>query len=514
MKRDSLPQHDIPALSGNNAPVQDELVAENLPVIGDMPTDLNGLYVRNGPNPYFQPGWRYHAYDGDGMLHSIHFDRGQVSYRNRWVQTRALGEEIAAGQSLWTGLKEAPRRDTPEQPLKNTSNTDVKFHAGRLITMWYRSGLPYAVDPFTLAPLGAADYGGALSRLSAHSRPDEHTGELLFFDYDTQPPYMRYGVIGPDRQLKHQIEVPLPGPRLPHDMAVTQHYTILHDFPLLLDDDALAAGRYKLRFHPEMVTRFAVIPRHGHADQIRWFEAKPTYMLHVVNAWEEGDEVVMVGTPYRMHQTDDGRIDARKLEHTIHHRQRDFVLYQWRFNLKTGRTTEGVIDDVLNAEFPVINSAFQGRPSQHSYHIVFPYGGKEEVRFTGLAKMNHRTGAWQAWSEGPLAFYNEPAFAPSDGANLHVAPCDGANPRVAPCDGANPRVAPCDGAGLTLADEDNGYLVTIAWNPATQQSEVQVFNARGTEFGRGPIARVPLPRRVPHGFHATFVSRAVLQRWS
>ena len=479
MRPDDLPMHEIPALSGNNAPIHDELDLPDLPVVGEMPNDLNGIYVRNGPNPYYAPDWRYHAFDGDGMLHAITFDRGRVSYRNRWVRTAALQEEQHAGQALWKGIKEPPRRDTPGQPMKNTSNTDVKYHAGRLISMWYRSGMPYAVDPYTLAPLGTADYGGALSRISAHSRPDEHTGELLFFDYDTQPPFMQYGVIGPDRQLKHRIDVPLPGPRLPHDMAVTEHYTILHDFPLLLDDDALAAGRYKLRFHPEMPTRFAVLPRYGSAEQIRWFEARPTYLLHVVNAWEEGDEVVMVGTPYRTHEGEDGRIDARRLERTIHLRQRDFVLYEWRFNLKTGRTTEGVIDDVLNTEFPVINSAFQGRKTRHSYHIVFPHGGREEVRFTGLAKMNHETGAYAAWSEGPQAFYNEPAFAPRDGAT----------------------------------EEDDGYVVTIAWNPAQQRSEVQVFDARGHEFGRGPIARVPLPRRVPHGFHATFVSRAVLERW-
>ncbi|KNZ31832.1 MAG: apocarotenoid-15,15'-oxygenase [Methylibium sp. NZG] len=479
MKPDDLPMHDIPALAGNNAPVHDELVLDNLPVIGELPADLNGLYVRNGPNPYFQPDWRYHAFDGDGMLHAIHFDRGRLSYRNRWVRTAGLDEEVAAGHALWKGIKEPPRRDAPGQPMKNTSNTDVKYHAGRLISMWYRSGMPYAVDPYTLEPLGTADYGGALTRISAHSRPDERTGELLFFDYDTKPPYMQYGVIGPDRKLKHRIDVPLPGPRLPHDMAVTEHYTILHDFPLLLDDDALAAGRYKLRFHAEMPTRFAVVPRYGSAEQIRWFEARPTYLLHVVNAWEEGDEVVMVGTPYRTHEDEHGQIDARRLERTIHFRQRDFVLYEWRFNLATGRTAERVIDDVLNTEFPAINPAYQGRKTQHSYHIVFPHGGKEEVRFTGLAKMNHRTGAYAAWSEGPEAFYNEPAFAPRDGST----------------------------------GEDDGYVVTIAWNPALLRSEVQVFDARGTEFGRGPIARVPLPRRVPHGFHATFVSRDVLTRW-
>ncbi len=484
MKPNDLPTHDVPALAGNNAPIQDELVIDDLPVIGELPADLNGIYVRNGPNPFFQPTWRYHAFDGDGMLHALHFDRGRVSYRNRWIATEHLAEEQAMGQTQWTGLKEPPRKDRPEAPMKNTANTDVKFHAGRLICMWYRSGMPYAVDPYTLAPLGRADYGGAIDRISAHSRPDERTGELLWFDYDAKPPYMRYGVIGPDGRPKHQIDVPLPGPRLPHDMAVTEHYTVLHDFPLLQDEEARALGRYKLKFHTDMPTRFAVIPRYGQASEIRWFTAKPCYMLHVVNAWEEtdavhGDEVVMVGTPYRNYFADDGRLDAHRLERTIHFRQRDFWLYEWRFNLTTGQTTERVIDDVINAEFPVINSAWQGRKSQYSYHIVFPYGGREEVRFCGLAKFNHQTGGYAAWSEGPQAFYNEPGFAPRDGATA----------------------------------EDDGYLVTIAWNPLAQRSEVQVFDASGTEFGRGPIARVPLPRRVPNGFHASFVSQAVLQRW-
>lgn len=479
MKRDDLPLHEIPALAGNNAPIADELDIDRLEVEGELPADFNGLYVRNGPNPYFAPDWRYHAYDGDGMVHALRFDRGQASYRNRWVRTSALAEEVAAGHPLWKGIKEKQRQDRPDEPMKNTSNTDVKFHAGRLVTMWYRSGMPYALDPLTLQTVGRADYGGALSRISAHSRPDEATGELVWFDYGTEAPYMRYGVVGPDGRARHQIDVPLPGPRLPHDMAITPNYTILHDFPLLLDEEAWKLGRYKLNFRPDLPTRFAVLPRHGSADQIRWFEARPCYLLHVVNAWEEGDEVVMVGTPYRTYEDAHGRIDARRLEHTIHNRQRDFWLYEWRFDLKTGRTHERVIDDVLNTEFPVINSAYQGLPTQHSYHIVFPHGGREEVRFTGIAKVNHRTGGYMAWSEGPESFYNEPGFAPRDG----------------------------------CAAEDDGYVVTYAWNAAKQRSEVQVFDARGTEFGRGPIARVLLPRRVPNGFHATYVSAEVLRRW-
>jgi len=479
MKLSELPVHDIPALNGNNAPISDEAVFENLAVIGKLPEDLNGLYVRNGPNAFYAPDWRYHAYDGDGMLHAVCFSRGRATYRNRWIGTRALNEERAAGHSLWKGLKEPMRRDRPDEPLKNTANTDIKYHAGRLLAMWYRSGVPYALDPMTLETIGPETYGGAFERISAHSRPDQHTGELMFFDYGLTAPYMQYGVVGPDRKLKHRIEIPLPGPRLPHDMAITEHYSILHDFPLLPDPEALKAGRYKVRFHPEQPSRFAVVPRHGSVPDIRWFEAKPGYMLHVVNAWEEGEVVVMVGTPYRMHTDDEGRIDARRLEKTINLRQRDFLLYEWRFDLRTGRTAERVIDDVLNSEFPVMNSAYQGRPSRYTYNILFPPGGREEPRFPALVKYDLSTGGFIAFGGGPQYFYNEPGFAPRDNA----------------------------------AAEDDGYLVGLVWNPVELQSEVQVFDCRGARLAEGPVARIILPRRVPHGFHATFVSDPVLARW-
>ena len=479
MRANDLPVHDIPALSGNNAPVNREDVFTDMEVIGQVPTDLNGLYVRNGPNAYFPPDWRYHAYDGDGMLHAVQFQNGRVTYRNRWIDTSALKEEKAAGHALWKGLKEPWRKDRPDEPLKNTSNTDVKYHAGRLISMWYRSGMPYALDPQTLQTLGTADYDGAIARISAHSRPDEHTGELLFFDYALKPPYMQYGVIGPDRQLRHRIDVDLPGPSLPHDMAVTEHYTILHDFPLRPDPEALAAGRYKVKFFADQPSRFGIVPRYGQASEVRWFNAKPTYLLHVVNAWEEGDEVVMVGTPYRTYTDASGQIDARRLEQTIHLRQRDFLLYEWRFDLRTGQTTERVIDDVLNTEFPVINSLYQGRRNRWTYNVLFPQGGREEPRFPGLVKYDLTTGGYIACSAGPQFFYNEPGFAPRDHA----------------------------------VEEDDGYLVILVWNPVDVRSEIQIFDAKGARMAEGPVARIVLPRRVPHGFHATFVSQTTLERW-
>ncbi len=50
-----------PYLSGNFAPVPDELAVEGLEVVeGRIPEGLEGCYVRNGPNPLLKPVAGYH----------------------------------------------------------------------------------------------------------------------------------------------------------------------------------------------------------------------------------------------------------------------------------------------------------------------------------------------------------------------------------------------------------------------------------------------------------------------
>jgi predicted Rossmann fold flavoprotein len=92
--------------------------------------------------------------------------------------------------------------------------------------------------------------------------------------------------------------VPLPGPRLPHDMMFTENFAILNDFPLHWDESLLAQGKHKLSYFDQKPSRFAVVPRR-HAPQtgVKWFEASPTYVLHWLNAWEEGDEIVLDMAP-------------------------------------------------------------------------------------------------------------------------------------------------------------------------------------------------------------------------
>jgi carotenoid cleavage dioxygenase-like enzyme len=255
------------------------------------------VYLRNTENPLHPAIVRYHPFDGDAMIHKVSFRGGQASYRNRFVRTDGLAAEQRAGRSLWAGIAENP--DVSTRPdgwgargrMKDAASTDVVVHAGVAVASFWQCGDLYRLDPLTLDDLGKCSWGGSFpskAGVSAHTKVDDHTGELLFFNYGTTAPYLHYGVVDASNRLVHYVPIDLPGPRLPHDMAYTEHYAILNDMPLFWEPELLARGLYASRFHPDIPSRFhpdipsrlGVIGRRGGTGDIRWFEFDPTYVLH------------------------------------------------------------------------------------------------------------------------------------------------------------------------------------------------------------------------------------------
>jgi carotenoid cleavage dioxygenase len=457
-----------PYLEGPYEPVTDEVTAVDLPVLrGALPTDIDGVYVRNGPNPQFAPIGRYHYFDGDGMLHAVHFDGGRATYRNRYVRTHEYVTEQAEGQALWRGIIESFAKNPPgDRRERNAANTDALFHHGNLLATWYRASTPQALDPITLDSRGADDFNSTLvGEVSAHAKVDEATEQMMFFDYGINSPYLRYGVVDPSGSVVHFTGIDLPGPRLPHDMAITENYSILMDLPLYNDPAAAAAGRFKLYFDRSLPSRFAVLPRFGAGAQARWFEADSAYIYHVVNSWEAGDEVVLIAC--RVTKPAPIADHGHPLAQLLAYMRPEAQLHEYRFNLATGATTERALDDV-NTEFPAIHQGLTGRPARWSYNMRLKVD--QTLLFDALMKYDVLTGTTEIHEFGPGNYGSEAVFIPRDGAS----------------------------------SEDDGYLSMYCYNSATGRSEVWLYSA--ARVSDGPICVLGLPVRVPLGFHATWVS--------
>lgn len=474
----TLGSNDHPYRNGAWTPVFEEVDTDELEIIGTIPADIDGVYIRNTENPVHDSIGRYHPFDGDGMIHSLRLSGGKAHYRNRFVRTEGFEAEQEAGEPLWVGIMGKP--SDSKRPgwgahgsVKDSSSTDVVVHAGKILSTFYQCGEGYQLDPETLETLGTADWVPE-DGISAHPKVDEKTGELLFFNYSTKAPYLHYGVVGPDDQLKHFIPVELPGARLPHDMAFSENYAIFNDCPLYWKPELIEQNLYIPSYHPDEPTRFGVIPRMGQPEDIMWFEAKPTYVLHWANAFEEGDELVLDGyfqnQPVPKPLTDfSSGYESMGASIDLHSFQPE--LHRWRFNLKTGETREETLFDEYPVEFGMINPRMAGQKYRHVYSAT---GEPGWFLFNGLAKHDLETGTAERYDFGDQRFGSEAPFIPREGATAEDA------------------------------KEDDGYLISFITDMKQDRSECIIIDAQNV--AAGPVCTIILPHRIASGTHSTWAS--------
>lgn len=453
-----------PYLDDNFAPVHTEITTDQLQVIGDLPSDLCGMFVRNGPNPQFPPLGRYHWFDGDGMLHGVQISDGIARYRNRYVRTRGWKIEHEANRAIWTGLQEPPQPDNPHGPSKNTANTALVWHDGRLLALW-EGGDPHQIELPSLETVGPYTYENQLaSAFTAHPKVDVVTGEMMFFGYSpVKPPHLHYSVVSAQGKLLRTEPIDLPVGVMMHDFAITEHYTIFMDLPLTFRWERMKRGEPALMFESELPSRFGILPRHGNNSSIRWFESPACYMFHTLNAYESTDEVVLIGC--HMHGTTvlDASTASRDSKSNIPH------LHRWRFNLSTGIVIDGPLDDIPS-EFPRVNEQHLGRPTRYGY--TARTAASSMPLFDGLLKYDLFTGSSQYHSFGPGRYGGEGVFVPKPGATA----------------------------------EDDGWLLTFVYDEVEKTSELVLVNA--IDMTSEPVARIIIPTRVPYGFHGTWIPQA------
>ena len=275
-------------LRGDFAPVTREVEAFDLPVEGTLPKELPGLYVRNGSNP--KPGWAPHWFLGDGMVHGVMIEDGKATwYRNRYVRTTLL----AAGGGL-TANGRAGRRVGFEQRVGRAPRRASCSRSAK-------SGFPYELRANDLSTVGAYDFDGRLKgNMTAHPKIDPATGQMHFFGYNFTEPYLVYHVADRDGVLVSSQPVSVKASTMIHDFAITDRDVVFWEMPVLFDMKLAIKMVSETRstimpyvWKPEYGSRLGVMPLGGPASAIRWVEIEPCYVFHGMNAWRDGDDVVL-----------------------------------------------------------------------------------------------------------------------------------------------------------------------------------------------------------------------------
>jgi len=435
-------------LEGGFKPVRNEVTVTDLPIKGALPPELTGLYVRNSSNPL--RGISPHWFLGDGMVHGIALDQGKATwYRNRYVQTAYL----AAGGGLGAGVPGG---------ASTLSNVSVIEHAGRTFSLG-EVGLPMELSASDLSTLGPVDFGGQLKgNFTAHPKIDPATGILHAFGYNFTEPYLSYHRISADGATVQSQDIALPRATMMHDFAITDQDLVFMDLPVVFEmDEAIKmvsspdSTAVPYAWKPQVGARIGIMPINGSAEQIRWVSIPPCYVYHTVHAHREGSKVVL---------------DVCRLDSSFAPQGTPSALTRHRWTIDTAGKHLRFHDEILDAppaDLPTVDHRFVTRAARHSW-LAEVSSRPGEVAFAGCQHFDAKTGAVQRWSPPGSQRSGEWLFVP------------------------------------TAAGEGEGYVMSYVYDPRRQLSSFVVLDALAVS--KGPVAEIPLPVRVPYGFHGCFVT--------
>ncbi|WP_420452724.1 carotenoid oxygenase family protein [Ilumatobacter sp.] len=265
-----------PYLGGNFAPVAEEVTAFDLPVAGAIPVELEGRWLRNGPNPDGAiDEAMHHWFLGQGMVHGVRLDGGRARwYRNRYVASASDRSHGRFG-----------------------ANTSVGGFAGTTWAMVEGGGDPCEMG-YELDPLGANRFHGTLDGpFTAHPKYDPRTGELHSMNYRWPDlvDHIEYTVVGPDGRVARTTPIPVPDMPMVHDMSLTERYAIVYDLSVTVDLDVFGAGYpFPFTWDGDRPCRVGLLPRDGVADDVIWCDVDPCYVFHPLNAYDTVDGKVVV----------------------------------------------------------------------------------------------------------------------------------------------------------------------------------------------------------------------------
>lgn len=482
-------------LSGNFAPVDELPPAACTVVEGTLPPALNGVYIRNGPNPQFIPHGPYHMFDGDGMLHAVTISGGRATFCSRFVKTYKYNLEREVGSpvilnvfSAFNGLSASIARCSVTMgryllrqydPRRGVggANTSVAMISGKLFALG-ESDLPYRVKvkpDGEIITVGRHEaFGEAFMTMTAHPKTDAETGEAFAFRHSIKPPFLSFFRINGEgiKQAEVAIES-MAEASLVHDFAITKNYAIFPDTQIVIKPTEILRGRPPLRIDPAKVSRLGVIPRYAEDDgEMWWVEVAGLNVMHAVNAWEEdgGDTIVMVAPNV---QPVEHMIDRLDLIHV------SLEIIEINVREKCVRRRRAVSG--RNLDFAVINSAYVGKKNRYVYAAV----GAPMPKIAGVVKID-------------LSLSTTESADCTVASRLYPPGCYGGEPFFVAKEADNPAAA-----------EDDGYVVSYIHNEKTKESKFIVMDAKSPTLD--VVAAVKLPGRVPYGFHGTFVPQSQLK---
>ena len=340
----------------------------------------------------------------------------------------------------------------------------------------YETPLPVRFDQKTLETLGVFDYQDNLPKDSCFESAHPHCGSAesinYIVDYGFESKYIIYRLLKGSDKREIIAEIPVGNPSYMHSFALTEHYVILAEYPMVVNPLNFILRNLPFiknyQWKPERGTQFLVVDKMS-GQVIFKGKTEPFFAFHHVNAYEHHGEIILDIITYP---------DASIIDELAHHSYMDLStkslqrgkesaptsLKRFNLSLGTGKiTTETIFNEGL--ELPRINSTYDGKPYRFAYaaDVRKPYR-LDDVR--KIYKVDVQTKEVLFWAE-EQCYPGEPVFIPSPEAS----------------------------------QEDDGFLLVVIINLKSGKSFLLCLNAKDLQ----EIGRAEVPLQISQGLHGQWI---------
>jgi len=453
-----------------------EISLDRLPVQGTIPPWLHGTLVRNGPGTFEVGQQRYrHWFDGLSMLHKFCFAERQVSYANKFLESKAYDEALATGRISYSEFATDPCRSLFSRitsvfspKVTDSAKVSVTKIADRFMAL-AETPIQVEFDPKTLQSVGVFNYEEKLTgqMTTVHPHLDIARGEM----YNTVTRFHRishYNIYKGINGGKPQrvASVPASKPSYMHSFGMTDNYIILSEFPLVVNPLSLLLWLKpyieNFNWEPKRGTPFWVINRHT-GEVVGRYDSEPFFAFHHINAFEQDDQLVVdlaaypdakIITAYYLNRLQDENLEVPFGN-----------LRRYRIPLKGGEARYETLSDVC-MELPHID--YSRYNMRADYRKVYAVGINPQQRqgfYNQLVKVDIESGQDRSWFS-PGCYPGEPIF---------VRHPDGGT-------------------------EDNGVILSVVLDVEQQNSFLLILDA--ATFGE--IGRATIPQPILFGYHGAY----------
>jgi carotenoid cleavage dioxygenase len=315
--------------------------------------------------------------------------------------------------------------------------------------------------------------------MSAHPKIDQKTGEVFFHGREFMKDF--YVARAVDGKIVDRVELDL-DTGFHHDLFITENFIVVIDGSTRLNHAGLMSDEALLQFDNSRKLRFGVFRRSAGKmtpEGFKWIEAPmPAELVHSLYAYDEGDKINLWAPLCFFKETSDqdalGVLGGQGPPH-MHKLVIDVEEKSVDVELVNG-------GDTHCSEFPRIRDDRIGLRTQYGYSALQSPGVGEEFNFTGIMKWDFGANRLAGVIQFPdHVVGGEPVFIPS----------------------ASP-------SSTNESNDDDGYIGMFLWNYEKAESTYALYDAQS--FASKPVVELLVPRRVPMGFHAAWLTEEQFQK--